>query len=120
MEDVDIELGTLADLPGRRYLEGFPSFSNFIARDRQEAIYRRFGSLSARNLLYQQSELHHLQNRLELYEREDTQDLSNVPAQQRARLWSHFAFDDSDSARLRRELHDKIKRRMKEYRKSPR
>ena len=116
MEETDIELGALSNLPQRRCLEGFPSFSNFIAGDNQEAIYRRFGSLSARNLLYQQSELHHLEEELEAYDREDAQDLNNLPAQQRARLWDYLAVDDSDSARVRRELQDKIKSRIKEYR----
>lgn len=118
MEGIDIELGSLPSLPSRRCLEGYPSFSHFIAGDRQESIYRKFGSLSARNLLYQQSELHHLEYELENYDKEDAQDLSNVPAQQRARLWENFAVDDSDSARLRRSLQDKIKSRIKEYRKS--
>ena len=116
MEGANIEITTLPNLPRRRYLEGFPALSHFIAGDRQEAIYRRFGSLSARNLLYQQSELHRLEHELELYDEEDAQDLDDVSAQQRARQWESFAVDDSDSARLRRELQDRIKKRVKEYR----
>ena len=118
MDDTDIELGAPPSLPTRRCLDGFPSFSHFIAGDSQEAIYRKFGSLSARNLLYQQSELHHLEHELEIYDNEDAHDLNNVPAQQRARLWDHYSLDDSDDARLRRELQAKIKCRMKDYRKS--
>ena len=118
MDGTDIELGALPSLPARRCLDGFPSFSHFIAGASQEAIYRRFGSLSARNLLYQQSELHRLEHELEIYDKEDTHNLNNVPAQQRARLWDHYTSDDSDSARLRRELQAKIKCRMREYRKS--
>ena len=116
MEGANIEVVTLPNLPRRRYLEGFPSLSHFIAGDRQEAIYRRFGSLSARSLLYQQSELHRLEHQLELYDQEDAQGLDNVSAQKRARQWEDVAADDSDSARLRRELQDKIKSRVKEYR----
>ena len=116
MEGANIEMLTLPNQPRRRHLEGFPSFSHFIAGDRQEAIYRRFGSLSARNLLYQQSELHRLEHQLELYDAEDAQDLDDVAAQQRARQWESVATDDSDNARLRRELQLKIKSRVKEYR----
>ena len=116
MEAANIEMTAPPNLPRRRYLEGFPSLSHFIGGDSQEAIYRRFGSLSARNLLYQQSELHRLEHELELYDEEDAQDLDNVSAQQRARQWEYLAVDDSDSARLRRELQDKIKSRVKEYR----
>lgn len=117
MNDTDIELGALPSLPARRCLDGFPSFSLFIAGDKQEAIYRRFGSLSARNLLYQQSELHRLEHELEIYDKEDARDMNNVHAQQRARFWDRYVLDVSDSARLRRELQVKIKCRLKDYRK---
>ncbi|CAD6582030.1 MAG: hypothetical protein ASARMPREDX12_000737 [Alectoria sarmentosa] len=113
MEATDLELGIQANC---RRLEGFPSFSHFIAGDRQEAIYRKFGSLSARSLLYQQSELHHLELQLETLDSEDACDLGNVAAQQRAREWDHFANDDNEDAQLRRELQNRIKRKVKEYR----
>lgn len=109
MDNADIESRAIPDSPRRRCLEGFSSFSHFIAEDRQEAIYHRLGSLSARNLLYQQGELHYLEHELEVYDKEDAQDLDNVPAQQRARLWDYHAVDGSDSILLRRELRIRSK-----------
>lgn len=84
----------MESLPRCRRLDGFPSFSNFIAGDGQEAIYRKFSSLSARNLLYQQSELHYLEKQLEQYDAEDAQSLEDIKAQRRAREWEYFANDD--------------------------
>lgn len=82
MEETDLELGIQANC---RRLEGFPSFGHFIAGDRQEAIYRRSGSLSARSLLSQQSELHHLELQLETLDSKDACDLGNAATLQRAR-----------------------------------
>lgn len=116
MENVDLELGSQPNQGRCRHLDGFPSFSHFIAGDRQEAIYRRFGSLSARNLLYQQSELHRLEQALDKCDKEDIQDLDDVSAQRRARLWENYAKDESEKARRRRKLQEKIQSRMKAYR----
>lgn len=46
-----------------RYVQGYASLAAFIANDKVKstAIYRRFDQLSARNLLYLQSELIDLQ-----------------------------------------------------------
>ena len=45
------------------YLKGYPSLAAFIASDKDKStvIYRRFDRLSARNLLYLQSELAELE-----------------------------------------------------------
>jgi hypothetical protein len=45
-------------------LKGYPTFSAFIARDQDAAIYRKYESLSARNLLYLSSEIHELEGQL--------------------------------------------------------
>jgi len=62
---------------GKEYLDGYVDFSEFIASDYSLSIYRKFGSLAARNLLYLEAELQLLQFQL-------------------------GAFDDADSAILRR------------------
>lgn len=77
--DVDLEAMPTA----RRHLSGYPSFAEFIAKDKDAAIYRCFENLSARSLLYQQSELHELEQKLEDLDREDAKDIDN---EKRSRL----------------------------------
>ena len=115
MEGVDVELGVTITADCHR-LDGFPSFSHFIAGDRQEAIYRKFEYLSAHNLLYQQSELHHSEQQLETLDAEGECGLRNIAAQQRAREWNHFANDNDKNARIRRALQNKIGCKVKKYR----
>ena len=98
-------------------LEGYPSFAEFIATY-DAAIYRKFETLSARNLLYQQSELHELEGQLENLDREDAKDIDDEEAQRAARLWTHFQNDLNERAVLRRELQDKIALKIKAYRAS--
>ena len=52
-------------------LEGYPTFAEFMAKDQDAAIYRRFQSLSARSLLYQESELHDLERRSQEIDHEE-------------------------------------------------
>jgi hypothetical protein len=55
------------------YVKGYPSLAAFIAsdRDKSTAIYRRFDRLSARNLLYLESELQELEERQDALDAED-------------------------------------------------
>ena len=101
--------------PRPRRLEGFPTFADFIASDKDAAIYRRFARLSSRTLLYQQSELHDLEGQLERLDSKDANDINNEVAQQAARLWSHYSSNDREDTRLHRELQIKIKAKIKEY-----
>lgn len=114
VKNVDTELAEAFHGPAR--LEGFPEFAEFIARDRDAAIYRQFERLSARNLLYQQSELHDLEKQLEDSDRADTKDVNNEPAQKAALYWQHFSTDTSEQAQKRRSLQATIKLKLKEYR----
>ena len=97
-------------------LEGFPSFAQFIASDGDAAIYRKYSHLSARNLLYLQSELHALEKRLQILDREDAKDLDNTEAQKAARDWSHFSDRNNERACQHRELQIEIRVKIKEYR----
>ena len=112
--NVDIELAR----PDRSLdqLEGYPAFAHFIARDRDAAIYRKFERLSARNLLYQQSELHDLERQLEELDQEDARDIENEAAQKCAVQWKYFSNDQSEQAQRRRTLQATIKLKLKEYR----
>ena len=108
-----MELGPSAR---RQLLHGYPNFADSISKDKDAAIYRKFESLSARNLLYQQSGIHDLEGQLEKSDGEDARDIDHEIAQQAARHWTHYYSDQSDQARLRRELQSKIKTKLKEYR----
>ena len=110
---MELELHSSAE---RRRLEGYPSFAEFIAKDKDAAIYRRFESLSARNLLYQQSELHHLENKAAELDQEEAKEIENENAQQAARYWSYYANDTSEPGCVRRALQDEIKVKIKAYR----
>ena len=110
----DVDLEAMPTPP--RHLSGYPSFAEFIAKDKDAAIYRCFGNLSARSLLYQQSELHELERKLEELDREDAKDIDNENAQKAARQWTHYAEDPSDQGRARRTLQAEIKVKIKEYR----
>ena len=101
---------------GTQRLAGYPSYATFIARDKDAATYRKFESLSARNLLYLQSELNKIHARVEALDRDDAKDIGNEIAQKAARLWDHFANDDNEDARARRELWEMVRNKIKEYR----
>ncbi len=116
-QNVDIELASRpSSRPAR--LDGFPSFAEFIAEDRDAEIYRKFGHLSSRNLLYLQSELHELEAQLQELDREDAKDIGNETAQKVARHWRDYSDESNDRARQHRALQRKIKEKMKEYRTS--
>ncbi len=110
---MELELRSSAE---RRRLEGYPSFAEFIAKDKDAAIYRRYESLSARNLLYQQSEIHELERQATELDEEEAKNIENENTQQAARRWSHYVNDESEQGRARRALLDKIKVKMKAYR----
>ena len=98
-------------------LEGFPRFAEFIARDGDAAVYRKFQNLSARNLLYQQSELNDLERQMHELDIDDAKDVGNEDAQKAARYWDVYARDEKQGAELRRNLQQTIKVKIKEYRK---
>jgi hypothetical protein len=97
-------------------LEGYPSFAEFITQDQDAAIYRKFERLSARNLLYLQSELHDLEGQLQALDEEDARDINDVEAQKAARLWRGYSDEANSRSKRHRELQAKITPNMKEYR----
>ena len=110
----DVDLEAMSTAPS--HLEGYPTFAAFIAKDKDAAIYRRFENLSARNLLYLQSELHDLERQLEDIDREDAKDIENELAQRAATHWTHYEQDSNEQAQRRRKLQRTIKEKIKEYR----
>ena len=112
-QGIDIELAAAGNTA---VLEGYPSLAEFIAKDRDAAIYHRFERLSARSLLYQQSELHDLERQLDELDQSEAKDIDDDEARKAAVSWKHYSTDQSLSARRRRGLQAKIKRKLKEYR----
>ena len=115
--NVDIELAS-GPSPRPARLEGYPSFAEFIAQDGDAAIYRKYGHLSARNLLYLQSELHELEGKLQQLDKEDAKEIGNEDAQKAARYWRDFCDETNDRAHQHRALQEKIRTKIKEYRTS--
>ena len=97
-------------------LDGYPSFAHFIARDADAAIYRKYAHLSARNLLYLQSELHELEQRLQRLDEEDAKHIDDERAQKAARYWKHYSDPDNARACQHKILQEKIRLKLKEYR----
>ena len=101
--------------------DGHPSLAEFIAkhRDHSAAIYRHYDDLSARNILYLQSELAELRALQIRYDQEDAQP-GEVDAKERCRDWNMFKTMAEEPGGSRREqermkLMLKIRATLKEY-----
>jgi hypothetical protein len=112
----DIELASSSPPEGPARLEGYPSFAEFITQDQDAAIYRKFERLSARNLLYLQSELHHLEGQLQQLDRDDANDIGNEEAQKATRGWKYFSDEGNSRAKIHRELQARIAEKLRAYR----
>jgi hypothetical protein len=104
--------------------DGYPSLADFIAkhRDHSTAIYRHYDDLSARNILYLQSELAELRAQQIAFDREDAEP-GEIDAQERARNWTMFKTLAEEPGGHQREqarmkLMLKIRGTLKEYSKS--
>lgn len=119
-DTVDIELANSPSprLPSPPRLPGYPSFAHFVSQDGDAAIYRRYESLSARNILYLQSELHELEGQLEGLDAADVKerDFDDDEPRKIARLWHRYARADNERALRHRALQAKIRAKIKEYR----
>ncbi|KAL3443789.1 hypothetical protein BJX65DRAFT_311582 [Aspergillus insuetus] len=108
-----------------RYVKGFPSLAQFIATDYDHStfIIKRFDELTARNLLYLQSELADLQALQEQYDREDVK--ASWEAKEGRRDWEKFksradpkntnGTNFSQEEKKRMKLALKIRKTLREY-----
>ncbi|RYO89293.1 hypothetical protein DL766_000930 [Monosporascus sp. MC13-8B] len=108
-ERVDIETGAG---PGTDFQHshprGYPALANLIGSDRDFFIFRRFSSLSARNLLYLQDELMELEARLQKI---DLAESLNGSAQE---LWNlHSRREDANQHR--KSIMKEIRTKLNEY-----
>jgi hypothetical protein len=143
MTDIEAQKGRFHD-PAR--LDGFPSFAHFISEDIEGAIFRKFDRLSARNLLYLQSNLNELRAALDNLDKLDAErGLRDTRIRLSAKAYSDMKakakrYQDGIEAAQRRgeettavhseentigadaferiELHKQIKEAMRDYRKS--
>ena len=101
-----------------QYVRGYPSLAAFIASDKDKStvIYRRFDRLSARNLLYLESELVELEARQDAF---DALDLAgSMDDKQCARNWEFFKerASEDEGQKERMNLVQEIRAKIKEYR----
>ena len=100
------------------YVRGYPSLAAFIAsdRDKSTAIYRRFDRLSARNLLYLQSELQELEERQDAFDAEDLH--GGREEKKSARNWQDLKKakqQNNEREKKRLDLVFEIRDKLKEY-----
>ena len=113
----DVELAVL----DKEYPNGFASVAAFIAKDpdNTSTIYRRLDRLTARNLLYLQSELQNLEATLDQLDDEDLR-TDDVESKKAATSWEDFerlAKDESRGREKKRmEVAEQIKIAINKYR----
>jgi hypothetical protein len=112
--DPDLELGRAP----RNFINGFPSVAAFIASDPDHSffIYNAFHRLSSRNLLYLEAEILDLQKQQDDLDFRDSRRDPDV--QQCLRSWTKLRTSGDPDQVKRMELIEKIREKLKEYRKS--
>ncbi|KAL7957215.1 hypothetical protein V8C34DRAFT_286291 [Trichoderma compactum] len=102
-----------------RLKEGFAQVARWIALDpdKETFIYRRFDELAARNLLYLQSVLLALENKLDRLDRSDAKsdDMDLADAIMTWETLERQYNTGSENARVRMDLIVKIRAKLKEY-----
>jgi hypothetical protein len=95
VERTDVE----ATSSPKEHLEGFADLSHYVASDETLSIYRRFGSLGARNILYLQGELQFLEAQLNKLDDDDSKLIRELLVSDEknqidnaARSWEKFSF----------------------------
>ncbi|KAF1949990.1 hypothetical protein CC80DRAFT_497020 [Byssothecium circinans] len=111
----DVENDTI----GVTFIKGYPSLAEFIASDYDHStfVFKRFGRLSARNLLYLQSELAELEALQDEYDREDSKaSLDEKSSRRDGKMFQARARDvNFPRDQKRMELVKDIRAKIKEY-----
>ena len=101
---------------------GYAQAANFIATDKELAVYRRFDRTAARVLLVMQSEILSKQNRLDVLDGEDAKDASD-PNNEKGFLSSATIYEELQERDPRDEEKSKLlgelRKLLKEYCKLP-
>ena len=111
----------------KEYLEGYAELAEFIASDNDFLLFRKFGALGARNLLYLQAEVQVLEAQLKRMDEDDRIRMINakdigekMQVDRAARDWEYMtrtAHEDENGREAKKlKVTVKIRRVMKEYR----
>lgn len=99
-----------------RYVRGYPKLAGQMAMLREIAIFRRFGALNARNLLYLQSELTDLEAALMKAEARDSAHPKwEKQAHAKDWYWIEHSVKADDEDAVQYNLMMKIREKLKEY-----
>lgn len=97
------------------YPKGYPRLAAYIDSDSDTALFRRFGILSARNLLYLQAELTELEARLNALDKADEGEPEPGAHPNRWRLAHSISLNDGQMNVERKELMEKISQKKEVY-----
>jgi hypothetical protein len=104
----------------RPYVRGFPSLAAFMSDNAcsESFVFQRFDRLSARNLLYLQSELAELEKQMDEFDAQDAQPPYDLQARRCARSWEDFERVKGHDAKQQERwaLMIKIRDTLREYR----
>jgi hypothetical protein len=103
----------ICPLSVERYPEGYPRIAAYIDSDSDTALFRRFGVLHARSLLYKQVELTELEAQLNKLDKEDEGEPGADP--NKWRLGHSTSLNDGQMNEKRRDLMKKIDEKLEEY-----
>ncbi|KAK0375501.1 hypothetical protein CLIM01_07157 [Colletotrichum limetticola] len=103
--------------PSPPLTSSYPAFSDFIASDPELSVFRSFETLSARNLLYLQSQMLEVENELHRLDEEDARN-TDLDAFISIKCWEVFsarAQEEGSSEAKRMSLIRRLKEVTKEY-----
>jgi hypothetical protein len=100
-----------------RYPKGYPRTAAFIDSDSDTVLFRKFGVLRARSLLYKEVELTALETQLEELDKEDAGTPGHT--ENRWRLGHSLSLNDGAFNEVRKELMEKIDKKLETYGMNP-
>jgi hypothetical protein len=89
---------------------GYGAVAACMNADHDLAIYRRFGTLNTRNLLYLQSELSHLEEKLKELDSEANDQKSGINGYSVLRSWYHLEKQNGEHLKVVLEIRDKLEK----------
>jgi hypothetical protein len=95
-----------------RFPRGYPRLAAFIDSDKDTVLFRKFGVLSAQSLLYKEVEITELEAQLDELNKKDEGDPDNE-----WRLSYNLSLNDGENNEKRRDLIEKIDKKLEVYRK---
>ena len=97
-------------------VSGYAQVADFIATDKELAVYRRFDRTAARILLQLQSEILDLQTKLDVIDRDDASDQDEKRQLAAATISGEFPSHlQSDRDKERKRIYTELRKTVKEY-----